>query len=254
LYKHQEFQNFLDLEGLKELPDFFKLSGELVGVGRFGKEVYKVSIGEDFYYLKIMRKEPLGHYIERFLRGMRPHSTPVIESHTLLAMQEKELPVCRVVAYGERGGFLPNKGFLLTKALDGYMADQYYQVEHQDFVKSYAKLFATLHVKGFYQNLRLKDVVVDENKQLHLIDREAKLPMPFTSHRNRCIHAVFKTFFWEAKYNSGLFKEHLDLFFQHYLSINQLEITPEAFKSEIKAMMAKKKKLELDKVVLGRES
>ena len=134
-------------------------------------------------YLKRRLNSPIGKSLEMFLEGRWPHTAPFNEYLHICALQRHQLPVMNAMATGEQRRFgFPEYGFILVEEVKGVPLERkLYECESSDLrnklLRSYGQLIARLHQKGFYCPLRLKDIIVTEDRESWvMIDRETRCP------------------------------------------------------------------------------
>jgi len=134
-------------------------------------------------FLKRRLHSEMGKSLESYLQGQRAHSAAYNEHLHISALQQHQLPVMNTMAVGEQRclGF-PGAGFILVEEVKGLALDSALDEcedagQRDRLLQSYGQLLARLHEKGFYCPLRLKDIIVTQDREsLVMIDRETRCP------------------------------------------------------------------------------
>lgn len=173
-----------DLLEKHQLDDFLPwMSGEIGElVSKSGaSEVRRVIVGDEVFFLKRRTSEPVMKLLGLLLFGRRPMSGPIRELHLVRALERKNFPVMKPVAWGEsRAGCVPRQGFLVVRAIPGRSFSDLYDecapADRPDMMARLGALLGKLHACGFFQHLRLKDLIETPDGQLTIIDRESGQP------------------------------------------------------------------------------
>lgn len=163
-------------------PWMNRAMGEVISVAR-GREVRRVEVAGETYYVKRRRDERLSRLLALVLFGTRPISGPLREFRMLRAMADHGFRVMEAAAWGEaRWLGIPRMGFLVVRSVPGNHLAQVYRdgsaAGRVRLMESLGKLTGRLHAHGFFDHLRLKDLIEDEDGQLTMIDRESRHPWP----------------------------------------------------------------------------
>lgn len=167
------------------------------------RESRRIEHNGEVAYLKkqfFVAKKPC---IETNLLLHKAH-TPAVNEHIYIRqLKQQEFAVMNVMAVGEqrRCGF-PSKGFILVDEVKGQQLDRLLndiddEKNTHSLLVAYGELIARLHQYGFYAPLRIKDIIVtdDKHQPLVMIDREIRNPYPrFRSKRRaaRSLRDAFK--------------------------------------------------------------
>ncbi len=133
------------------------------------------------FYLKREEGEPVWKKcVPMFLRGLRPHSGPLREVRLLQLLRANGFLAMEPVAWGEQRLLgIPLRGFLVVREVKGEeladLFDRSNGYERQQLMKAFGRLTGRLHAKGFFQPVRLKDLI-HTDAGLVLIDRETSKP------------------------------------------------------------------------------
>ncbi|RYD33036.1 MAG: hypothetical protein EOP87_11760 [Verrucomicrobiaceae bacterium] len=146
-------------------------------------DVWKVDLEGKGYYLKRRWEEPAGSLLRMLFFGRKPVSSPIREVMLAARLKEAGFAVMEPVAWGEwRRRGLPAKGFLLSREIPGRPVETIHAEGdaacRRDLLFRLGCLTGRLHVAGFFQHVRLKDLIETEGGELVLIDREAAKPWP----------------------------------------------------------------------------
>lgn len=144
-------------------------------------DVWRVVLGNERFYLKRRWNEKPGSLLRMLFFGRRSVSGPLREAKLAGILRDAGFAVMEPVAYGEqRGNFLPVRGFLLTREIHGRAVEILHNEggdrERADLLFRLGKLTGRLHAAGFFQHVRLKDLIEAETGELFLIDRETTKP------------------------------------------------------------------------------
>jgi hypothetical protein len=173
-----------DLLAAHQLDDFLPWMSAETGVvvsRSASSEVRRVTLdGEEFYLKRRSEESPL-RLLALVCFGRRPMSAPIRELTLVQALAAAGFPVMRPVAWGEaRVCGLPRQGFLVVHGLRGRsLADVYEDAlsdERCGIMARMGELTGRLHGGGFFQPLRLKDLIQAEDGTWTLIDRECGRP------------------------------------------------------------------------------
>jgi hypothetical protein len=201
---------WMEAGGLRSWQDFVeKPVGELISRDHKGRELRRISIEVDgsvrVFYLKRMGREPIAKLAHMLLFGRWPCSGPIRELRMLENLQQEGFATMRQAAYGEKRilGW-PVGGFLMVEEVEGS--------EVGDLVKSgdsalLGKLYldlgvylGKLHIAGFFQVVRLKDLFCtaglskrENSFEFILIDRETSKPWKKRFSKKSCFDSLART-------------------------------------------------------------
>ncbi len=104
----------------------------------------------------------------------------------------------QAAAHGERRVWgLPREGFLLVRAVPGQdVADLYRNAgltTRLDLMERIGRLTGKLHAAGFFDHLRLKDLIAGPGGKLTLIDRESRHPWAKRFTRRHALRAIARS-------------------------------------------------------------
>lgn len=153
-------------------------------------------------YLKRTLHERPRKIFNLLMRGQRPHVDTYREMQLICALQSHGIAAMNVMAYGEeRWRGLPLRGFVLVEHVEGRELDDLYT--HGDaaaramVMRSFGRLLGRLNALGFYQVVRLKDLICTTAPggetaalDLTLIDRAATWASTKRFSRRRCLDCV----------------------------------------------------------------
>ena len=119
------------------------------------------------------------------LRFKRPHSDAYREMLLVRNLENSGVPVMRILAWGEERRFgLPERGFILSEGVSGQPLHELFlagdAVARRRIAAAFGRFVARLHAAGFFQIVRLKDLIASvpdssttQTLPLTLIDRAA---------------------------------------------------------------------------------
>jgi tRNA A-37 threonylcarbamoyl transferase component Bud32 len=168
-------------EGLGDFSAWMNAEiGEVVSSVR-GSETRLVESGGECFFVKRRKSEPAMRLLALLLFGRCPMSAPLREYRMLQALVGEGFRVMVPVAWGEASSLgIPKEGFLVVRAVAGRSLLQAYREGsaedrgHQ--MRQFGRLTGRLHARGFFDHLRLKDLIVEADGQLTMIDRESRHP------------------------------------------------------------------------------
>ena len=171
--------------------------GESVSRGRSG-DVVRLNIGGEAFFLKRRHGESPMAMIGMLLHGHRPLGGAMREVRMLEQLSSCGFDVMQAAAYGERRRWgLPYESFLLARAVTGESAAGIYQnvgpMARRDLMQRIGMLTGQLHAAGFFDHLRPKDLIVEPDGTLTLIDRECRHPWPKRFSRRHALRAIART-------------------------------------------------------------
>jgi tRNA A-37 threonylcarbamoyl transferase component Bud32 len=146
------------------------------------------------YYLKRSSGLALRHLLRPMLFGHLPCSGPLRELKMLQQLRARGFLTMEPVAWGERRvSGIPRQGFLLVKAVEGeevvLLASKHGDDALSELASQIGHLLARLHLAGFFQPVRLKDLI-KTNAGLVLIDRETSKPWRSFFSKRRCSNSL----------------------------------------------------------------
>lgn len=146
------------------------------------------------FYLKQTGREPFMYYLRMLLCGHIPCSGALRELKMLQTLRRAGFMTMEPVAWGERRRFgFPVSGALVVREVRGREAADLF--EHADgpdrriLMDAAGRLVGQLHAAGFFQPVRLKDLIRTE-EGLVLIDRETSKPWKSFFLRKKCINSL----------------------------------------------------------------
>ena len=144
--------------------------GEIVSDGDRVK-VVRFEVDGCVYFRKESSSEQFGRLLERVTAGGSWCSMPEQEARNLNQLDSEGFCVVPVVAAGSHFRFgLPVKGVMVTAALDAPLLESVLG-ENPELWLGYGKLVGRLHCRGYFDDCRAKDVLVDHGRMV-LLDRE----------------------------------------------------------------------------------
>lgn len=181
------------------------------------------------FFLKRVGREPLTHSIRMLIQGRYPESSPMREKRLLLAMRQEGFPVMEVVAWGEERKFgFPVSGFLIAQKVHGDEVAKIYDTLSPDqktlLFRSIGNLLGRLHVAGFFQQVRLTDLICryEENAgqfNLTLIDRETGKPWKTLFTKQKCINSLARSLRRTIRYHMPLEPDAVEHLVSGYLDV-----------------------------------
>jgi len=171
--------------------------GKKLRCERGGRELRRIVLngdgGPEVFYLKRLGPEPVLLLARALLSGQVPHCGPLRELAIIQLLQQKGFAVMTPVAWGEQRRFgFPVCGFLVVREVCGEDVAQLYAASQAHdrlaLLEEVGQLTGRLHAAGFYQAVRLKDLIRDCNSgQLVLIDRETSKPRLSRFSKNQAV-------------------------------------------------------------------
>lgn len=170
--------------------------GELISKDRAGRELRRIKQGERVFFLKRSGKESLARHMRMLAFGHRPKCGALREVELLLSLKSAGFAAMEPVAWGQRreGGLFAS-GFLLIRNVEGREATNLFtngtHEERKKLMYDIGELLGALHAKGFYQSVRMKDLIFSDG-QLVLIDRETSKPWCSLFRKRKCVSIVMR--------------------------------------------------------------
>jgi tRNA A-37 threonylcarbamoyl transferase component Bud32 len=163
-----------------------------------GREVIRLHISGESFFLKRRRGESTVAMAGLLVHGHRPMCGALREARLLEQLEAGGFPVMKAAAYGERRVWgMPQEGFLLVRAVPGQLvADLYQKAEPAArfaLMARVGQLAGKLHAAGFFEHLRLKDLIAGPDGTLTLIDRESRHPWAKRFTRRHALRAIART-------------------------------------------------------------
>ncbi len=188
-----KYRSALLAAGLGDFASAFSTQGgELASEADDMAEVRRITLpvaeGRITCYLKKSFNEPQARLLRSLAYGRRPHTGAIREYLLLKRLADHGFDVMEAMAWGESTRFgLPLRGFMLTREVSGIDADKIHRqgdaAARKQLHHDYGQLVGRLHAAGFFQPVRLKDMIcrnADANSsgpfQLVLIDRATSKP------------------------------------------------------------------------------
>ena len=199
------FESLFNAHGLASFDALMRgAAGEMVSAPLDRRKLYRLVLAaaegrQECFYLKRMTGEPIWWLLKAAFYGYRPHCGPLREWQMLTALTRAGFPVMQPVAWGETRRFgLPTGGFLVVAEVKGRdvatLATELPSAERLDLLRKVGFLVGRLHAKGFFQPVRLKDLIRDESQgRLVMIDRETSKPWPTRFAQKRAVEALART-------------------------------------------------------------
>lgn len=201
-------------------------------------EVRKLSIqhGEtthNFYLKRSWKKFPIDWIIKKLIRGKTQHSIPYLELRAINLLHEKNFPVMKPVAWGERRILtIPVEGFLLIEEVPGKSAESHWQLNNYQtrlrLMRDIGTLFGKLNVAGFFAWVRLKDIIclnipseIEKPISLTLIDRECSSDTLQKFTLQNCYHFLAECYGYLLKINPAPTRREIAIFIRFYLKETQ---------------------------------
>lgn len=119
---------------------------------------------------------------QALMQFARPHTDVYREMQLAQKLRDAGIPAMRILAWGEERKFgFPIRGFILTEAVTGMSLDEMFRTGNarmrRRIVAAFGSFVARLHERGFFQTVRLKDLICADSDspdlKLTLIDRAA---------------------------------------------------------------------------------
>jgi tRNA A-37 threonylcarbamoyl transferase component Bud32 len=179
-------RSLFEAQGLCSFADFMSSGDQKV------QQLTRVSGG--VFYLKRVGPESLKIHLRTLLCGRRSHSGALRELTLLQSLRHAGFQTMEPVAWGERRRFgFPLDGFLVVRKVQGdevaNLFDGMDGSRRRRLMEETGRLIGRLHAKGFFQPVRLKDLILAESG-LVLIDRETSKPWPVRFSRRRAAESL----------------------------------------------------------------
>ena len=162
------------------------------------KKVQRLTVEDgSVFYLKQIGREPSKHHLRTLFCGHIPYSRALRELRMLKKLRSAGFITMEPVAWGERRCFgVPLDGFLVVREVRGEEVSELYKrssgLEKRILLETVGRLVGQLHAKGFFQPVRLKDLILTE-AGLVLIDRETSKPWKSFFLRKKCINSLLRS-------------------------------------------------------------
>lgn len=165
---------------------------------RYGDEKIRRFVAQsgEAFYVKRTGKEPLQVSMRVLLRGLRPRSAALRELLLLQKLRAAGFLAMDPVAWGERRVLgWPVVGFLVVREAAGREVAALFNNsdgwEKRKLMKSVGRLIGRLHSNGFFQPVRLKDLILTD-EGLVLIDRETSKPWSSPFFQQQCRDSLIR--------------------------------------------------------------
>lgn len=200
-----EFEPLFQANGLASFDALMHGAvGEMVSCPHDRRKLYRFTLADGEgpprrFYLKRMSGEPFIWLLKALFLGHRPHCGPLRELHMLTALDRAGFAVMQPVAWGEsRRTGMPTGGFLVVSEVRGRdvadLAATLPPREKLALFREVGNLIGRLHASGFFQPVRLKDLIFEEPPgRLVMIDRETSKPWPTRFARKRAVEGLART-------------------------------------------------------------
>ena len=179
-------RSLFEAQGLCSFADFMNAGNQKI------QQLTQISGG--VFYLKRVGPESLKIHLRTLLCGRSPHSGALRELTLLHSLRHAGFQTMEPVAWGERRRFgVPLDGFLVVRKVQGKevaaLFDGMDGSHRRRLMEETGRLIGRLHAKGFFQPVRLKDLILTE-AGLVLIDRETSKPWPVGFSRRRAAESL----------------------------------------------------------------
>ncbi len=186
IYIESSVRSLFEAQGLCAFADFMSSGDQKV------QQLPRVSGG--VFYLKRVGPESLKIHLRTLLCGRRPHSGALRELTLLQSLRHAGFQTMEPVAWGERRRFgFPLDGFLVVREVKGDEVANLFNRstgrEKRALMEAAGQLIGRLHSKGFFQPVRLKDLILTE-AGLVLIDRATSKPWMSRFFRRRAAESL----------------------------------------------------------------
>ena len=198
-----------------------KQHGELVDSDK-GRTTHKILLGEEAYYLKCVDKPTPASALEALLTLRRPHHYCWREMQQVMSLQKENVAVMDVAAAGESLSWgIPQFSFILVKEVPGQSLDGVFESSPPEnrllLLQQLGKLHGRLHRSGFFAPARMKDIIVDQQGQFVLIDRETRKPKVRRFTRGRALASLQRTMSRQARDGTFWSEAELSAYLEAYL-------------------------------------
>ncbi len=197
VHVNPEVRECFKSQGLCDFDDFmtFDSGGGLNNGGRC--DVQRFSADGLKFYIKSSLRVTFAVQLRLLLLG-RANCGPLREKRLLDRLRAAGFATMEPVAWGEkRICGLPVSGFLVVKEIAGPNVGDLYDdadvVEKQHIMRQAGVLLGQLHAHGFFQPVRLKDMI-NSRDGFALIDRETSKPWPTRFSLTKCASLLARSF------------------------------------------------------------
>ncbi len=179
------------------------------------------------WYLKRIRNEKLGRALRPLARFMPPMGVAVREAALLAAMRKRDIDAARPLAWGQRlGKGARVESFIATLAVEGRGLDAVIDTDGTPrWWSRLGTLVGRANHAGFFQVVRLKDVIVAPADRLVLIDREAATPRPVRVTLGRCAKCLARSYAKLTRDRGALTDEQVGAFIEGYAGAHPCDQT-----------------------------
>lgn len=173
-------------------------TGTLVSKDLSGRNLRRIEAGGQIFFLKRSGPESLLRHMRMILFGHCPRCRALREVYMIQRLKSAGFAVMEPVAWGQEWakGFR-FRGFLLVRKVSGKEVSDLFEnacgLERDQLMEEVGELIGRLHVKGFFQPVRLKDLICAE-EGLVLIDRETSKPWRSFFWKRQCMVALARAF------------------------------------------------------------
>ncbi len=231
--------------------------GELLDADGQGRELRRLKIDwqgkSRSFYLKRVGTEPAGKLLRMLVYGRKPSSGPIRELMMIQALQDAGIDVMRPVAWGEeRRGGMPVRGFLLVEGVAGHDVAELFEplapADRNALCRALGCFVGRLHLGGFFQVVRLKDVFWSMGEAgpgaehvFTLIDRETSKPWPGRFSRRACLHSLARAYRRTARDGLLLRRQAIAAFCEGYLDTlaGRWSVSPKEFRRKVYSILQK---------------
>jgi tRNA A-37 threonylcarbamoyl transferase component Bud32 len=169
-------------------------AGTLVSKDTEGRELRRLEADDEVFFLKRSGTESLLRHLRMILFGFFPRCGALREVYLIQRLKSAGFAVMEPVAWGqERVKGFQFRGFLLVRKVCGKEVTDLFEsssgLERNQLMEQVGELMGKLHEKGFFQPVRLKDLICVE-EGLVLIDRETSKPWKSFFGERRCMASL----------------------------------------------------------------
>lgn len=256
LQVNPEYRNLLEASRLSSYPQFMNLDVNNNIEKNAQREVQKLTLGGQGFYLKRVWVEKTSSALESYLAGKLAHSRPFREMLHYRFLKADGFRVATVVAVGEELKFgFPQAGFILTREVEGRDLPLIYRDADSKIRKQILSrvggLLGKLHNRGYFGSTRLKDIICnyrsDADMDMVLIDREVRNPCPRQANADQILSRLLLNVRRQIRQGEVFSDREWQSFCRHYCeALNSTNcIEPESLYREIEAIRQRSKSARL---------
>jgi len=224
LYLNTDFRELLATHNLADFEALVaqREEGELIAQDT-GRTTHRITLENACFYLKCVEKSTPASALEALVTLRMPHHYCWREKQQVEYLQAHNIDVMEVAAAGETASWgVPNFSFILAREVPGESLDTLFDraspAEQLELLEQLGSLVGRLHHAGFFAPVRMKDVIVDPEHRLVLIDRETRKPGSRKFTRKKALHGLQRTMWRQQRDGIDWSKSELHVHLRAYLN------------------------------------